>query len=51
MGECRWAVKALRQKAGLLLASDARLASIAGEIRARTQEVLRNPAVHENARH
>ena len=51
VGECRWAVKALRQKAGLLLASDAKLAAIAGEIRSRTQEVLRNPAVHENARH
>jgi hypothetical protein len=51
VGECRWAVKALRQKAGLLMATDPKLAAIAGEIRTRTQEVLRNPAVHEGARH
>jgi hypothetical protein len=50
-GECRWVVKALRQKAGILLAQDPRLASIAGEIRARTQVALRNPANHEGAHH
>jgi hypothetical protein len=50
-GECRWAVKALRQRAGILVARDPRVAAIASEIRARTQEALRNPAEHEGARH
>jgi hypothetical protein len=50
-GECRWVVKALRQKAGLLMAVDARMTPVATEIRAKTQEVLRNPANHEGARH
>jgi len=50
-GECRWVVKALRQKAGLLMAADARMAPIAAEIRARTQDVLKNPANHEGNRH
>jgi hypothetical protein len=43
-GECRYAVKALRQRAGILMALDPRVAPIASEIRARTQETLRNPA-------
>jgi len=51
VGECRWVVKALRQRAGILIALDARVAPIAAEIRARTQEALRNPANHEGARH
>jgi hypothetical protein len=50
-GECRWAIKALRQRAGILLALDPRVAPLAQEIRARTQQVLRNPAKHEGARH
>jgi hypothetical protein len=50
-GECRWAVKMLRQKAGLLLATDPRMAEVAREIRNRSQTVLRNPANHESARH
>jgi hypothetical protein len=50
-GECRWAVKALRQRAGIIVARDPRIAPIASEIRARTQEALRNPAEHEGARH
>jgi hypothetical protein len=50
-GECRWVAKALRQKAGLLMAQDPRVAAIASEIRLRTQEVLRNPATHEGAHH
>jgi hypothetical protein len=50
-GECRYAVKALRQRAGILMALDPRVAPIASEIRARTQEALRNPANHEGARH
>ncbi|MCY3023163.1 MAG: hypothetical protein NTW87_29655 [Planctomycetota bacterium] len=50
-GECRWVVKSLRQRAGTLMAVDPRIAPIANEIRARTQEALRNPAGHEGARH
>src|SRR5262249_32855959 len=50
-GECRWVVKALRQKAGILMATNPRAAAVAGEIRARTQEALRNPANHEGAHH
>ncbi len=49
--ECRWVVKGLRQKAGLLLATDPKAAPVANEIRARTQEALRNPANHEGAQH
>jgi hypothetical protein len=49
--ECRWVVKTLRQRAGLMLATDPKLAEVAGEIRAKTQEALRNPANHEGARH
>jgi hypothetical protein len=50
-GECRLAVRVLRQRAGLLLAGDPRLAEVAHEIRARSQKVLRNPAGHEGAGH
>jgi hypothetical protein len=50
-GECRWVVKALRQRAGIRMALDPRVAVVAVEIRARTQEALRNPANHEGARH
>jgi hypothetical protein len=51
VGECRWVVKALRQKAGILLATDPRMAPIASEIRARTQKMLRGGAAYEGARH
>ena len=51
VGECRWAVKMLRQRAGLLMATDPRVAEVAKEIRRRSQSVLRNPANHEGARH
>jgi hypothetical protein len=51
VGECRWVVKALRQKAGILLASDPRLAPIAAEVRAQTQKMLRGGAAYEGARH
>ncbi len=51
VGECRWAVRMIRQRAGLLMAADPRLAEVAKEIRRRSQEVLRNPAIHEGARH
>jgi hypothetical protein len=50
-GECRWVVKSMRQVAGIRMAMDPRVAPIAMEIRARTQEALRNPAGHEGARH
>jgi hypothetical protein len=50
-GECRLAVKILRQRAGLAQASDPRLAETAREIRARSQKVLRSPANHESAGH
>jgi len=50
-GECRWVVKALRQRAGILVARDPRVAPIASEIRARTQEALRNAAGHESPHH
>jgi hypothetical protein len=51
VGECRWVVKALRQKAGILMATDPRLAPIAAEIRARTHQMLRGGAAYEGARH
>jgi hypothetical protein len=50
-GECRMVVKNLRQRAGLAMATDPRAAETAKEIRKRTQEVLRQPAGHEGARH
>ena len=51
VGECRMVAKAVRQRAGLALAIDPRAADIAREIRRRSQQVLRNPAGHEGARH
>jgi len=51
VGECRWVIKMLRQRAGLMMAADPRLADVAKEIRRRSQVVLRNPAGHEGARH
>ena len=51
VGECRWVVKALRQKAGLLMATEPKYAPLAAEIRARTQKVLRGGAAYEGARH
>jgi hypothetical protein len=50
-GECRYVVRALRQKAGIMLATNPQAATVAAEIRKRTQEALRNPANHEGARH
>jgi hypothetical protein len=49
--ECRWIVKALRQKAGLAMALDPKIAPLAEDVRTRTQAVLRAPSVHEKARH
>ncbi|MBM3333610.1 hypothetical protein FJY63_03015 [Candidatus Sumerlaeota bacterium] len=51
VGECRWAIKMLRQRAGLIMAAEPRMAEVAREIRRRSQIVLRNPADHEGARH
>ena len=51
VGECRLAVRILRQRAGLAMAANPRAGVIAGEIRRRTQEALRNPASHEAPRH
>ncbi len=51
VGECRWVVKALRQKAGILMASDPKVAPLAAEVRARTQKILRGGAAYEGARH
>jgi hypothetical protein len=51
VGECRWVVKALRQKAGILMATDPRMAPIAAEVRNRTQKMLRGGAAYEGGRH
>jgi hypothetical protein len=51
VGECRWVVKAARQKAALLAGSDARLAPVAAEVRARCQKMLRGGAAYEGGRH
>ena len=51
VGECRVAVKILRQKAALAMAVDPRTAVVAREIRRRTQAMLRNPTGYEAARH
>jgi len=51
VGECRWVVKALRQKAGILMATDPKVATLAAEVRARTQKILRGGAAYEGARH
>jgi len=51
VGECRWIVRTLRQRAGLMTATDPRFAEIAAEIRARTQKVLLKPSAYEGSRH
>jgi hypothetical protein len=51
VGECRVAAKVLRQRAGLAMALDPRVAQIATEIRRRTQQVLRNASSYEAPRH
>ncbi|MGA2066007.1 MAG: carbohydrate binding domain-containing protein [Thermoguttaceae bacterium] len=51
VGECRGAVKVLRQRAGLAMATDPQAAEIAREIRDRTQKVLRNATGYESPRH
>ena len=51
VGECRWIVRTLRQRASLAIAVNPEFASIAKEIRARTQSVLLKPSAYEGARH
>jgi hypothetical protein len=51
VGECRMVVKMLRQRAALDMASDPRMATVAREIRRRTQQMLRNPTSYEAPRH
>jgi hypothetical protein len=51
VAHCRWVVKNVRQKAGLIMVQDPKAAPIALEVRAKAQEVLRNPSAHESARH
>jgi len=51
VGESRLAVKNLRQRAGLALASNPQAAEIAREIRDRAQKVLRNASSYEAPRH
>ena len=50
-GECRWAVKFVRQRAGLLMAEDPRVAEVCREIRRRAQVAMENPAGHEAIHH
>jgi hypothetical protein len=47
VGECRQAVKVLRQQAGLAMALDERMAQVSQEVRKRCHDVMRNPAGHE----
>ncbi len=51
VGECRWAVKVLRQRATLAVAHEPKMAEVAREIRRRSHKALRNPAGHEGANH
>jgi hypothetical protein len=51
VGECRVAVRILRQRAALAMAVDPRAALVAKEIRRRTQAMLRNPTSYEAPRH
>jgi hypothetical protein len=51
VGHCRWVVKNVRQKAGLIMVQEPKAAALATEIRAKAQEVLRAPSAHESARH
>ena len=51
VAECRMLVRLLRQRGALAAATDPRLAQIAGEIRTRTQAILRSPVNYEAPRH
>ena len=50
VARCRWFVKAIRQRVGMIMAEHPALAPVAAEIRRRTQKVLRNSAIHEGGR-
>lgn len=50
VAECRKAVRVLRQRAGLRMAVDAKVAPIAREIRDRAQAMLRSPVSYEAPR-
>jgi hypothetical protein len=43
----RWVIKTVRERAGLLVTREPKLAPVAQEIRNRSSVVLRNPAIHE----
>ena len=47
----RMIVKTLRQRSGIAMAMNPELKEIATEIRARTQQVLRNPTAYEAPQH
>ncbi|MBI3856572.1 MAG: hypothetical protein HY293_12865 [Planctomycetes bacterium] len=51
VAHCRWVVKNVRQKAGLIMVQDPKAAAVATEVRLKAQEVLRAPSAHESARH
>lgn len=51
VGECRLAVRRLRQRAALAAAVNPKAAEIAKEIRQRTQSILLNPVSYEAPRH
>jgi hypothetical protein len=51
VAHCRWLVKNVRQKAGLIMVQDPKAAPVAAQIRVKAQEVLRNPSAHETSRH
>jgi len=51
VGECRWVAKTLRQKAGLLMATDPKVAPVAEAVRARTGQILRNSNAVERSEH
>jgi hypothetical protein len=51
VGNCRWIVRTLRQRAAITMAADPRFSEIAAEIRSRTQAVLLKPSAYEGARH
>ena len=51
VGECRMAVKVLRQRAGLLMALEPRMKPVCDEVRQRTRKMLRSPTSYEAARH
>lgn len=51
VGECRLAVRIMRQQAALAMASDPRATEIAQEVRRRTHAMLRNPTSYEAPRH